>query len=210
MSHPKHASSSADILDVIRERWSPRAFDEARDVSAAELTRLFEAARWAPSSFNEQPWRFVIASRRRSPEAFDALLAALIPSNRDWARVAPVLALLAVSPVLQLTGEPNNNAWYDAGQAVAFLTLQATAAGLGIRQMEGFDHARVRIACGVPEPFEPGIVMAIGYPGDPTSLQRESHRAAELRPRSRRPVGEFVFEATWGRTWPVDPKGHVG
>src|SRR5207248_2936346 len=107
MSHPKHATTSHEILDVIRLRWSPRAFDPDRDVSADDLRVLFEAARWAPSSFNEQPWRFIVAGRRTAPEAFDAMLQTLDPRNRDWARHAPVLVLVAAGTKLSRTGGLN-------------------------------------------------------------------------------------------------------
>ena len=164
-----------------------------------ELRRLFEAARWAPSSFNEQPWRFVLAERGGMAEAFRALCETLDASNQMWARQAPALILVAVSTILTRTGAVNQNAWYDAGQAVGFLTLQATALGLAVRQMEGFDRDRARAACAVPSSFEPAVVMAVGYAGDPESLAAERHRQLERQPRSRRPIGEFVFEGVWGR-----------
>jgi nitroreductase len=198
--HPKHAPADHEILDVIRERWSPRAFDAARAVPQRELHRLFEAARWAPSSSNEQPWRFVVADRFRTPDSFAALHASLLGSNQAWASSAPVLILVAVNLVLARTGGVNRSAWYDTGQAVGFLTLQATAIGVAIRQMEGFEHDRARAACGVPESFEPAVVMAAGYPGDPDLLAAERHRVAERQPRSRQPIEEFVFEGTWGTT----------
>ena len=196
--HPKHAPADHDILDVIRERWSPRAFDPGRPLPRSELHRLFEAARWAPSSSNEQPWRFVVADRHRTPEDFTALKGALHTSNQAWASSAPVLILVAVSLLHSRTGGVNRSAWYDTGQAVGFLTLQATAIGVAIRQMEGFDRALARDACAVPESFEPGIVMAVGYSGDPESLSSERHRVLERQPRSRQPIEEFVFEGRWG------------
>jgi nitroreductase len=195
--HPKHASAEHEILEVIRHRWSPRAFDATRDVPRDELLRLFEAARWAPSASNQQPWRFVVAERRDA-EAFGALLDTLARSNRAWASHAPVLILVAVSTTHAVTGETNRHAWYDAGQAVGFLTLQATALGLAVRQMEGFDHERARDACKVPPEFEPGVVIALGYMGDPESLATERHRLLEREPRSRRPINEFVFRGAWG------------
>ncbi|MFI5179114.1 MAG: nitroreductase family protein [Vicinamibacterales bacterium] len=197
--HPKAARPDHEILDVIQRRWSPRAFDPARDVTREALLRLFEAARWAPSAGNEQPWRFVAASRHSTPDAFASILSSLEPKNRAWADVAPVLVLVVVNEARQPGYEPSA-AWYDAGQAVAFLTLQATSMGLSVRQMEGFDRGRAREACAVPAPFAPAVVMAVGYAGDPEALPLERHRAAERQPRSRRAVAEFVFEGTWGRT----------
>jgi nitroreductase len=200
-SHPKTARTDHEVLDLIERRWSPRAFDPAKDVSQAELFRLFEAARWAPSAGNEQPWRFVAASRLRSPDAFAALLSSLKTKNSAWAEAAPVLVLVAVEDPQGVERPPGarRGAWYDAGQAVGFLTLQATAMGLSIRQMEGFDAARAREACAVPATFAPAVVMAIGYAGDPDTLSIESHRSSERQPRSRRPVSTFVFDGVWDK-----------
>jgi len=197
--HPKVAQPDHDVIDVIRHRWSPRAFNAALDVTPGELHSLFEAARWAPSSGNEQPWRFVFAHVRRSAEAYEALLASVTPRNRAWARHAPVLVLVAVRSTLERNGALNTHAWYDAGQAVAFLALQATAVGLSVRQMQGFDPALARVACSVPELFEPAVVMAVGRAGDPDLLEIEFHRDAERQPRHRRPIGEFVFHGGWGQ-----------
>ena len=198
-SHPKHAVPDHEILDVIRRRWSPRAFDPTREVSRADLLRLFEAARWAPSSMNEQPWRFVVTDRRATPAAFAAVHGALTGRNPTWAGSAPVLALVAVRRTFESLEAMNESAWYDAGQAVALLVVQATAMDLSVRQMEGFDRVRVREALSIPAPFEPAVAMAIGYAGDPESLPIEKHRDAERRPRSRKPLGEFVFEGAWDR-----------
>jgi nitroreductase len=198
-NHSKHATPDHDILDVIRERWSPRAFDPARGVARADLLRLFEAARWAPSSFNQQPWRFIVADRQHSPEAFERVFASLGARNQEWAASAPVLVVVALQLVLDKTGDANRHAWYDAGQAVAFLTLQATAIELSLRQMEGFDRNQVRAACGIPETHESAVVMAVGYAGDPDALTSERHRAQERQPRSRVAIAELAFEGFWGK-----------
>src|SRR5579871_517211 len=192
-SHPKFAQTDHEILDVIRQRWSPRAFDPDRIVTPSEARRLFEAARWAPSSLNEQPWRFVVADRERSSSAFAAFLACLRSRNQLWAASAPMLVLVAVRRTLERNDAVNDHAWYDAGQAVAFLTLQATAMGLSVRQMEGFDHAAARIAADVPAPFEPAVMMSIGYAGDPETLTLDAHRLAERQPRARRALSDIVF-----------------
>src|SRR5688572_5743613 len=201
LTHPKHAAADHEVLDLIRERWSPRAFDASRSVSFEDLWRLFEAARWAPSSLNEQPWRFVVTHRDHSPAAYQKLFTALGGSNQSWASTAPALILTAVQLVVERTGETNAHAYYDAGQAVAYLTLQAQSQGLGIRQMEGFDHAIAREVCQVPAGFEPAVVMAVGYPGSPDTLASDKHRAAEVAPRLRRKASDFVFDGTWGKTF---------
>ena len=179
MSHPKIAKADHDILDVIRHRWSPRAFDPGKDVSTADLRRLFEAARWAPSSMNEQPWRFVVASRTRTPETFAALVESLTGKNPIWAGAAPVFVLTAVRLTTERDETVNAHAWYDTGQAVGFLVLQATGMGLSIRQMEGFDHERARAACQVPPPFEPALRL-VGR----KRRASESETAANPRARS--------------------------
>lgn len=202
--HPKQARADHDVLDVIRRRWSPRAFDPNRAVPLAELARLFEAARWAPSSGNTQPWRFLAADRGRSPERHAALLATLTGKNPAWAGAAPVLVLVAVQVTLERGESPDPVGYYDTGQAVALLTVQATSQGLSIRQMEGFDRERAREACAVPAAYEPAVVMAIGYSGDPESLVLEKHREAERTPRNRRPISEFAFDGEWGRGFRPD------
>jgi nitroreductase len=201
MSHPKIAKADHEILDVIRRRWSPRAFDGSRDVSSDDLRRLFEAARWAPSSMNEQPWRFVVADRKRSPDIFASLVESLTGKNPFWATAAPVLVLVVVRRTTERDEIENSHAWYDTGQAVGFLTLQATSMELSVRQMEGFDHERARRACDVPAPFEPAVLMAIGYAGDPETLKLERHREAERQPRQRRPLDTFVFDGKWGEVF---------
>lgn len=192
MSHPKVAKTDHEVLDVIRARWSPRAFDISRPVSRDEQMRLFEAARWAPSSANEQPWQFVVGDRFTNPEAFASMLAAVDESNQGWAQYAPVLVLAAARPDSERYGQPNRFAWYDTGQAIMLITLQATDMGLGLRQMAGFDHEKARLACGLTPPFEPVVMMALGYPGEPEVLPNERHRASESKPRTRRPIADFV------------------
>jgi nitroreductase len=198
MTHPKHAQTEHEILDLIRQRWSPRAFDLSKDVSTADLVRLFEAARWAPSSGNEQPWRFLVARRGGTSGAFEGMLSAMTERNRAWAAAAPVLVLVAVRATLERNEAVNAHAWYDTGQAVGFLTLQATDMGLGLRQMAGFDRENARTSCLVPAPFDPAVLIAVGYPGDPESLAIPFHRETEVQPRQRRALSDFVYEETWG------------
>ena len=205
MSHPKVAQADHEILDLIRQRWSPRAFAADRPVARVDLLRLFEAARWAASSFNEQPWRFVVAERDTSEEAHAALFASLRGHNQAWAGAAPVLVLVAVKAWHEKLDAEYSHAWYDTGQAVSLLTLQATAQRLAVRQVQGFDPEVARAACAVPPDFTPAVVMAIGYLGDPGSLEKESHRVADLKPRERLPVPAFVFDGVWGNPAGAEP-----
>src|SRR6187402_2697955 len=136
MSHPKVAAAAHDVHDLIRHRWSPRAFDSSRPVALDDLLRLFEAARWAPSSLNEQPWRFIYVMKNEQSDVWRALMASLSQTNQTWAAAAPVLVLAVVRLTLERNESPNPLAWYDAGQAVALLSVQATSQGLSVRQME--------------------------------------------------------------------------
>lgn len=189
--HPKVAATDHDVLDVIRHRWSPRAFDASRPLSRDEQHQLFEAARWAPSSGNEQPWQFLAADRFEHPAAFATLLSTLTETNQTWAKAAPVLVLVSTRPVGE-DGKPNRFAWYDTGQAVSMLTLQATSMGLGLRQMAGFNRDRARDVCAIDPGFDPVVVIAIGHVGDAESLPLPRHRETEIKPRARRKISEFV------------------
>lgn len=201
-AHPKHASADHDVLDLIRERWSPRAFDPTRRISRDDLWRLFEAARWSPSSRNEQPWRFIVVDRVDHQDTHEALTTTLTASNQAWAPLAPVLILVAAKLTVGESVEANRHAFYDTGQAVAYLTVQAQAQGLASRQMEGFDRVRAAVICGVPEQYDLAAVIAVGYPGAPDLLPNEKHRLLETTPRARRPASDFVFAGTWSTRLP--------
>ena len=180
-------------------RWSPRAFDE-RPVDAALLRTLFEAARWAPSSNNEQPWRFLVASKDLEAD-WTRLLDCLVEGNRRWAARAPVLVLSVASMQFEDDGKPNRHAFHDTGLATENLVLQATAHGLVARQMAGFDVEKARADFNIPPGYEPVAIIAIGYPGDSAALP-ERLRERELQPRSRRPIEEWTFLGRWGTPIP--------
>ncbi len=177
----KPAPTDHPVCELVRERWSPRAFaDEA--LAQEDLDSLLEAARWAPSSRNSQPWRF-IAARREQEAAFSRILGSLVEWNRGWAGGAAAL-LVACAEVRDEEGRPLTHAWYDTGQAVAWLTVEATARGLAVHQMGGFSPDAVRLAFALPEGLDPVTVIALGHPGDPGFLPGE-YREAEVAPRSR-------------------------
>jgi nitroreductase len=186
--HPVHNS--------IRERWSPRAFSE-KPVAPEVLRSLFEAARWAPSSYNEQPWAFLVATKDDA-EFYAKMLSTLVEFNQSWAKHAPVLAIAISELAFARNGEPNRNAFYDTGAAVAHLTSEATVRGLFVHQMAGFDPAKARELFAIPKAWEPIAAFVIGFPGDPQSLP-EPHRERELAPRTRKPLSEFVMSGSWGR-----------
>jgi nitroreductase len=169
-------------------------------VEPAVLGSLFEAARWAASAFNEQPWRFVVATR--DDEAAHArLLSTLVPGNQAWAAAAPVLIVTAVATTYARTGKPNAHARHDLGLAVGQLSVEATSRGLVLHQMAGIDADRAREACGIPEGYEPVTAIALGYPGDPASLP-DALRERETALRTRRPAAESVFGGRWGEPAP--------
>ncbi len=195
------------LLDLLACRRSPYAFSP-QPVEPEELRQLFEAARWAPSSYNEQPWNFVVVTRN-DPEGFKRMLSILVEANQQWAHNAPVLALAVARLNFAQDGRPNRHALYDLGQAVAHLTVQAAALGLAVHQMGGFDVEQARQSFHLPAGHEPVAVIAIGYPGDPTALP-EALRRREMAPRSRRPLGEFVFNTTWGEPVSLAPPSAPG
>ena len=196
----KPAGAAHPIHDVIARRWSPRAFDE-RPVEQETLKSLFEAARWAPSSNNEQPWRFIVASKETSTD-YDRLFACLVEGNRKWAFRAPVLILSVASLLFEDDGKPNRHALHDTGMAAENFVLQATALGLQAHQMAGFDTQKARETCLIPIGFDPVAMIALGYPGDPAVLP-DYLREREIKPRERQPIGDFVFSIKWGQTSPL-------
>ena len=193
----KPATTDHPVHDLIRERWSPRAFSQ-KPVPRDILRSLFEAARWAPSSNNEQPWAFLVATQE-DPTFHAQMLSTLVEFNQVWARHAPVLAIAVSKLAFARNGKPNRNAFYDTGAAVAYLTTEATARGLFVHQMAGFDSQKAIELLSIPSGWEPIAALVIGYPGEPDSLPDHPLRERELAPRSRKPLSEFVMSRSWGQ-----------
>ncbi len=190
------APTDHPVHELIHERWSPRAFAD-KPIAPELLRSLFEAARWAPSSSNEQPWAFLVATK--DERAFHSkLLSTLVEFNQAWAKHAPVLAIAVSELAFARTGKPNRNAFYDTGGAVAHLSTEATARGLFVHQMAGFDPHKAIELFSIPTGWEPIAAFVIGYPGDPQSLP-ETLRERELAPRTRKPLSEFVMSGSWGQ-----------
>jgi nitroreductase len=196
----KPAETSTPIHDIIRNRWSPRAF-ASRPVEAEKLRSLFEAARWAASSFNAQPWHFIVATRD-DPENFRKVLDCFVEFNQGWAKDAPVLVLSVAALKMDQSKDPNRHAFHDVGQAAANLALQATAIGLEIHQMAGILPDKARQIFGIPEGYEAVAGIAIGYPGDPAALPAQL-KEREIAPRTRKPLDSFVFTGKWGQVAPI-------
>ena len=189
-----------EIHDLLARRWSPRAWAD-RPVESEKLAACLEAARWAASSMNQQPWHFIVATRDE-PEAHERLVGCLRETNAVWARRAPVLMLSVAQQTFDGNGKANRFAWHDTGLATGALMAQATALGLYVHAMGGFSRTRSREAFGIPEGFEPIAAVAMGYLGDSGFLP-EDLREQEAAPRSRRPFGRWVIADTWGRTSPL-------
>ena len=190
------AQTDYPVTDLIRRRWSPRAF-AARAIEPEKFWSLFEAARWAPSSYNEQPWSYVVATKDDAA-AFQRLLDCLVPFNQQWAQSAAALAISVASTRFQRNGKPNPHGQHDVGLASENLSLQAVSLGLAVHQMAGFDPDKARKLLQIPEGHEPVAAIAIGYPADPDSLSPEA-REKEFAARSRKPASQFVFQGTWGK-----------
>ncbi len=198
--HKRPAPAAVAIHDLISHRWSPRAFD-SRPVEPEKLRILFEAARWAASSYNAQPWSFIVATKD-DPENFKRVLDCFVEFNQGWAKNAPVIALSVATLKMPHDGSQNRHAFHDVGQAAANLALQATALGLQIHQMAGVLPDKARQIFAIPEGYEAVAGMAIGYPGDATALP-DHLRERELAPRDRKPASSFVFTGSWGKPSPI-------
>lgn len=194
--NPRKADFSIDPIYL--KRWSPRSFEE-RDLDEETLYSLFEAARWAPSGNNRQPWRFIIARTAEQRETFYQFIN---EGNLKWCKRAPVLALI-ISEAENEEGRPLSSHAFDAGTAWGFLALEATRKGLITHAMGGFDKAKAKKLLGIPDRFVPHAVIAIGYQGSPDQLAPE-HRERE-HPSDRRPLSESLFDGTFGQTLEVRP-----
>jgi nitroreductase len=196
----KRASTDYPVHELLAKRWSPYAFED-RPVPEGDLCSLFEAARWAASSYNEQPWTYMVATKE-TPEQFQQLLSCLIEANQVWAKSAPVLALGIVRLTFARNGQVNRAAVHDLGLAAGNLLVEATARGLFVHQMLGIFPDKARQIFEIPEGFEAWTAIAIGYRGDPTELP-DVLKERERMPRQRKALNQFVFSAKWGNPSPL-------
>ena len=185
----KTANTDYEIIDLIAERWSPRAFADT-PVEQEKLNQLFEAARWAPSSSNEQPWRYIYA--HKGTKGYDKLFEALVSGNQEWAKSAPVLGVSIAKMQFDYKNRNNRHAYHDTGMATGMLLIQATQLGLYVHQMGGFSQDKMRELFDIPEGYEPIAAMAIGYLGDADTLS-DKNKESELKPRERKPISEMSF-----------------
>jgi nitroreductase len=197
LTHTKDATPDHPIHDLAVKRWSPYSYDPTRSVSDDDLKSIFEAARWAASSFNEQPWRYIIA-RKEAEAAFATMLSCLMEGNQGWAARAPIVGLGVIRTTFTRNDKPNRVALHDLGLASGALTFEATARGLYVHQMGGIYPDKARETYGIPGGFEAVTGLAIGYLGKPEDLPEEL-RPRDTSPRTRRPLGETVFGNVWGQ-----------
>lgn len=193
----KQADSQFPLHDLIKNRWSPRGFSD-RSVSEQDVRTLIDAARWAPSCFNEQPWRFLVA-RKEDGAAYDAMLQCLVGGNQAWAKNAPLLILALASTKFERNGNPNAHAWHDVGLAVGNLTVQALAMDLYVHQMAGIEYDKIRQDYQLPEDVEPVTGLVIGYLGGTEGLP-EWAAEKEGAPRERKAAEDIAFKQ-WGQAY---------
>ena len=195
----KPAPAAAPIHELLIHRWSPRAFED-RAVEPEKLRTIFEAARWAASSYNGQPWSFIVATKD-DPKDFQRVLDSFAEFNQGWAKHAPVVGLSVAHLKFQHNGQPNRHAFHDVGQAATSLAVQATALGLQVHQMAGIDPEKARKIFNIPEGYEAVAGFALGYAGHASKLP-DQLREREQGPRERKPLSAFVFEGDWGKAAP--------
>lgn len=192
----KLAITSQPIHDLLANRWSGRAYDASQPVTQVQLIRLLEAARWAPSCFGDQPWRFVVCQKAENPAAWQAAFDSLVPGNQAWAINAPVLILVCADTVFSHNEKPNKWGAYDTGAAVENLCLQATALGMMAHQMGGFDAEQARAAFKVPERYQILPMVTVGYAAAIETLSDEL-KERELAPRQRKPLEALFYNGSW-------------
>jgi len=197
MKPEKLAITSVPVHDLMARRWSPRAFDASRPVTRAQILALVEAARWAPSCFGDEPWRYLVWDRTRNERAWQRAFHCLSEGNRKWVVNAPLLMASLANTVFDHNGKPNRWAQYDTGAASVSIALEAVAQGLVAHQMGGFDAEMLRREFAIPEGYTPMAMIAVGHQASAEILEPEM-REREVGPRARKPLETRFFEGAWG------------
>ncbi len=187
------ANTDHPIHELLASRHSPYAFDPARSVAAEDVASLFEAARWAMSSYNAQPWRYIIGVRGNG-DLHTKIHDCLVTGNQPWAINAPVLVLGLIKTTFDHNGKPNAAAEHDLGAASALLTVEATARGLAVHQMIGIEADKVMETFDLPEDVRPLTALAIGYPGEPHHVP-DNYAERDAKPRERMPQADFILSS---------------
>lgn len=191
----KVAKTDLPLLEEIKNRWSPRAFDPDKPVPDDTLRILLEAARWAPSSYNEQPWRYFVG--QKGDETWDKIFDCLVSFNQQWCKFAPVLIMTIAKDKFSRDGSDNRHSFHDVGQASAFMALQATREGVYLHQMAGFSPQKAETCFNIPGDYTPCSCIAVGYLGDSSQLPEDLQQGEEGE-RSRSQFSELVFQNKWG------------
>lgn len=194
----KSIDVSTPIQPLLAQRWSGICYDPSRPVSQADLRTIMEAARWAPSCFGDQPWRYLVCDKTTNPKAWEQAFACLGEGNQPWCQHAPVLVIICHDTQFVHNDKPNPHAPYDTGAASMSLCVQATALGLMTHQMAGFSADKARELFAIPERYKPFVMMAIGYQLNEAQLS-EPFKARELKPRARAPLESRFFAGEWNK-----------
>ena len=198
----EHRRPEHEVDDLFVRRWSPRALS-GEEISEGELLSLFEAARWAPSSYNGQPWRFLYA--RRGTPAWQTFYDLMVEFNQSWAGEAAALVVIVSRETFEHNGKPARTHSFDAGAAWMSLALQATLSGLVAHGMQGFDYDRAKEVLGVPDGYQVEAMVAIGRPGERDDLPEKMQKTEQ--PNSRKNVSEIAFEGAFPEREPNEEEG---
>jgi len=194
----KKAVTAVPIHELLAERWSPRAYAADKPVSRAQLAALLEAGRWSPSCNGDEPWRYLVWDKSRDAEGWQKAFDCLSENNRKWVKNVPLLMLSCAGSIFGHNGKPNRWTQHDTGMASLSIALQAVAMGLIAHQMGGFDAEKARATFAIPAEFTPMSMIAVGYQAGPDVLDEET-KAKEMKPRTRKPLGQCFFEGGWGK-----------
>ncbi len=194
----KPAITQVPINETIANRWSGRAYDAVKSVSHEQIIALLEAARWAPSCFGDQPWRFIVWDKNTDAQAWQQAFDCIVPNNQTWVKEAPVLMLICAGSLFEHNQTPNRWGQHDTGAAAENLCLQASSMGLMAHQMGGFNADKTREDFAIPAQYTPMAMLSVGYPADIATVTGEA-LTREMAERKRKPLGELFFTETWGK-----------
>ncbi|MEX2354140.1 MAG: nitroreductase family protein [Gammaproteobacteria bacterium] len=194
----KQARTQYPINSLLARRWSGRAYDPARELAHEQIMSLLEAARWAPSCFGDEPWRFIVCNRATAEPAWQNVLECLTEKNRAWAQNAPLLMVISANTLFRSNDKPNKWGRYDTGAAAMSICVQATDMGLMVHQMGGFDADKTRTVFAIPDQFTPVAMMAVGYQL-PEDKIPEDMKEREYAERKRSPLADSFFDGEWGK-----------
>jgi len=192
------AITQVSIDATIANRWSGRAYDAAKTVSHEQVLALLEAARWAPSCFGDQPWRFIVWNKASNPQAWQQAFDCIVPGNQAWVKDAPLLVLVCADTLFGHNQKPNRWAQYDTGAAAENLCLQASSMGLMAHQMGGFDAGLASEKFGIPAQYTAMAMISVGYQAEISTLTGDV-LTRETAERARKPLSELFFDAAWGQ-----------